>query len=533
MRAVVARPGRNAARQAKKLKEIRQVENAIKWHAKERKKRQTLRQQQWESKQAVIQRIKWENKNVHEVRKKALAEVKEDWKLGPLRPSRAFGEDKAKYGALTGEQVQKPVIPLASVKNRNEWRERQGLAPEYPLVVDDKKYFPIVKDDRVAIMKGKDKGKIGIVVDVVDRSHGIIVKGLNMQYFDSDLFNGNERGLGPRHEAEMPLDFKDVRLVVPYEVNRNGVRKYTDAIVEDVRMERHTTGIDPFTGTDYGTGEIPKDHQYDPRTGLPIFHRYIAGTQQRIEWPWEKPVEVKVDEFSGILKRSKAMKKDKSEESMVQKVLTTIRHPITSIKSLTAPKPTSEATEPVVAKPPAAVQVPGEPFSKAKFRAELKQKLFEARERERQKPVLKSPKVERKEGYDGVDSGRNIVEGGSSSWHTLVAPPFPDELTSELRDDVHDRNIEVRKSDDAPPKIAARRENRYAESTLRAAQRGAQSMKTPMQLRWEREQVRKSEDKKKNPLVSTDALLVALGKHMVRNGVKVPKKTRKVAEEVD
>ena len=174
------RPGRNAAREAKRLKEIRKVKNAIQWHERERKKRQELAQERWDSKQAVIQRIKFENENVKAVRREALQNAKEDWQLGPLRPNRAIGGSAEKYGALTGPQISKPDIPVRILKQRNEYLERKGIPLQYPLVVDDKKYFPIVKDDRVVILKGRDKGKIGVVQDVLERSHEVIVKGLNM-----------------------------------------------------------------------------------------------------------------------------------------------------------------------------------------------------------------------------------------------------------------------------------------------------------------------------------------------------------------
>jgi large subunit ribosomal protein L24 len=124
----------------------------------------------------------WENEHVKGVRKRALANAKEDWKLGPLRPNRAVGPDAEKYGALTGAQVQKPEIPIKTQKNRNVVREKKGLELEYPLVVDDKKYFPIVKDDRVMILKGKDAGKIGVVREIVDRTHDVIVKDMNMVF---------------------------------------------------------------------------------------------------------------------------------------------------------------------------------------------------------------------------------------------------------------------------------------------------------------------------------------------------------------
>jgi large subunit ribosomal protein L24 len=189
MSQLVVRPGRNAARQAKKLKEIRKVKGAIVWHERERKKRQELLQERWESKQANIQRVKWENDNIHAVKKKALVNAKEDWQLGPLRPNRAIGEGAEKYGALTAKQMQKPDIPMHSQRNRNEVRERRNerepressrLDLDPPLIVDDKKYFHIEKDDRVVVIAGREKNKVGFVQEIVPRTHEVIVKGINL-----------------------------------------------------------------------------------------------------------------------------------------------------------------------------------------------------------------------------------------------------------------------------------------------------------------------------------------------------------------
>lgn len=520
MRSLIARPGRNAARQAKKLDEIRKVKNAIKWHERERKERHKIMHERWEGKQATNRRVQWKALNDN-VRKDALARVKEDWRLGPLRPNRAFGEGKQKYGAQTTEQLQRPEFLLSEVKHRNELRERKGLSPVYPLVVDDKLFFPIAADDRVAILKGKDKGKIGTVQSIVESSHQVIVKDINKQYIDSDLFNRSGQDLGPRHESEVPINMEDVRLVIPYEINQGGVRRYTDAIVEEIRMERHTTGIDPFTGTDYGSGEIPKDHQYDPKTGLPIFNRYIAGTQQRIEWPWEKPKVIKNDDFP-----PESSKNSRKKKSLVKQAINSIRHPITSIKSWTSRPPRK-------VKPPTKVTRARKRVLTPEQKDKIEQKRFDARELKQQRSIPQSHKSKPAQVHDGVDSTSNIVESAEASWYSLVQPPFPETLGSELQDEIHDHRIEVRKSPDAPPKIKAKHKNVKSKKVLRARQMGIQSMKTPLQLRWEMEQARKLADRKKNPLVETNALLAALGKHMVEKGVRMPKQARKVESDVD
>jgi large subunit ribosomal protein L24 len=64
-------------------------------------------------------------------------------------------------------------------KRRYEESLKWGGEPEYPIVVDDAKYFHIVKDDRVVIMRGRERGKIGKVQSVMARTHEVLVEGLN------------------------------------------------------------------------------------------------------------------------------------------------------------------------------------------------------------------------------------------------------------------------------------------------------------------------------------------------------------------
>ncbi|KAF1849888.1 uncharacterized protein K460DRAFT_274697 [Cucurbitaria berberidis CBS 394.84] len=515
MSQLIVRPGRNAARQAKKLKEMRKVKGAIVWHEKERKKRQEIKQERWESKQAVIQRIRWENEHVKGVRDQALRNAKEDWQLGPLRPNRAVGEGAEKYGAVTSVQMQKPEIPTRSQKNRNEFRERKGLELEYPLVVDNKKYFPIVKDDRVVVLKGRDKGKIGVVQEVIDRTHEIIVKGINMQYYDSNVFNASSEDMAAKHENEVPLPLADVRLVIPYELTQHGHKRYSDVIVDKIFMERHTTGIDPYTGTDYGDAEIPENHQYDPQSGLPIFHRYIAGTHHRIEWPWER--EEEFDDI-GIMEESAA-----DSQTWFRKTMGTIRHPITSLKSWRG-QPKQESS--------------GAP-KKGEGATATELELIEQKELEKSKterPRSKDPDLP--DAYDNTDTTRNIVEGADSMSYTILAPPFPDTLGQELRGDVHDFAIDAKKDPEAPrSSVKAKRTNGQgvvAREVAKERKRASERMKTPMQLRWELEHAKKLQAQKKSPLVETDALLMALGQHMQKNGVK-PKRSQATekAEDLD
>ena len=64
-----------------------------------------------------------------------------------------------------------------------------------------------------------------------------------------------------------------------------------DVIVDNIQLELYTKGIDPYTGERTRENTIPPDNYMDPKTNEPIYHRYIAGTRQLIDWPLEKSIE--------------------------------------------------------------------------------------------------------------------------------------------------------------------------------------------------------------------------------------------------
>lgn len=168
-----------SAKHLKKVKEMKHVETAIKWHERARKKRQATMADAWESKQTVLRGLRWEKGNIQDVKRRALKEAREDWKLGPLRPNRAVGQEAQTYGAMSQEGMRRPPVPVRVQKNRNEVLEKQGKELKYPIVVDDKKYFHIVAGDRVVVIKGREQGKIGTVYDILPESHEVIVKDIN------------------------------------------------------------------------------------------------------------------------------------------------------------------------------------------------------------------------------------------------------------------------------------------------------------------------------------------------------------------
>jgi large subunit ribosomal protein L24 len=307
--------------------------------------------------------------------------------------------------------------------------------------------------------------------------------------------------MGPKRENEVPISINDVRLVIPYEttqivreLNREtGIEEerskkvFQDVIVDKVHMKRHTTGIDPFTGTDYGANEIPKDHQYDPVSGLPIFHRYIAGTNHRIEWPWD-------------MEKAAEDSQAPEEDSRPKKTWGQTLNPLSLFKRNKEPKASTITPE---------VNVVDE-YTSARQAHDTTRKT---------RP--KSVDPEHMEAWDDVDTTRNIVEQGNDMSYTLIAPPFPDTLSEELRGHAADFNAEARKDFDKdaprPAKVRAKRSTEQgdiAKEIAKAKHLAAQRMKTPMQLRWETEQAKKVKALKKAPLVSTEELMKALGRHM-------------------
>jgi large subunit ribosomal protein L24 len=316
--------------------------------------------------------------------------------------------------------------------------------------------------------------------------------------------------IGAKRESEVPLPLADVRLVIPYELTKDNRKIFSDVIVDNIVLERHITGVDPFTFTDYGDAEFPPEHRYDPKTGLPIFHRYIAGTRQRIEWPWEHSPEI---EDRGVTEEDAPDK-----QTWFRKTLSTLRHPIDSYKGLTSSS--SEVSTKKDSTP--------EPIRKE----ELEEIELEEKERLR-KP--KGQDIHRNEAYDNTDTTRNIVETAESIQYRLITPPFPEALGQELRSDIQDLVIESSKDKDGSKshskKLKKITQHARAHSEKDKAKRiAAERMKTPMQLRWEKDHAKKLQEREKTPLVTTEALMAALGQHMQKTQASPWKPKRHAAK---
>lgn len=106
-----------------------------------------------------------ERKERDDVRRMAFQDIRnariarrEDRELGPLAPRRDVGDLKETYGAMD-------VRRSRSVEKREEDRTDAQL---------------IVVGDRVVVIQGRDKGRIGQVTSVDRKRHEAVVKGVNM-----------------------------------------------------------------------------------------------------------------------------------------------------------------------------------------------------------------------------------------------------------------------------------------------------------------------------------------------------------------
>lgn len=270
-------------------------------------------------------------------------------------------------------------------------------------------------------------------------------------------------------------------------------------------MERHTTGIDPFTGVDYGNEEFPAEHRFDPETELPVFKRYIAGTKSVIPWPWEKD-ETKLEDDSapatteekpGLLNRIRRLPK-------------TLREQIAARRNAAA-----KEEEKRVAREAEELSLIDKDISDA--------------QRGQSKLATKSKPKDKVETYD-IDTGRNRSDPNDETlrnfYPTLVYPPFPSELSAELAPSIKEKRKELAKDDEgaaAAGRQLTPREIRMHEQKLKALN----AMKTPLQLRWEVERAKQAAAKKE---VDSERLLLALGQHMQKKGVRLTPQRKAAAQ---
>ncbi|RVD89251.1 mitochondrial 54S ribosomal protein uL24m [Arthrobotrys flagrans] len=170
---------------------------------------------------------------------KIRSELVEDVKMGPLAPVR--GKDAKDRIARD--------LPSAD-------------AMRLPEVVEPRKFFNVAVGDRVVILNGKDRNKVGLVKEVDPDTDSVKVQGLNVYPVRTpEYFEGLDGGESPGMDQECSISYTDVRLVHPIEDPKTGVLR--DAIVKKVRISN-----------------VRKDAQ-----GKRTWTRWVAFSQTEIPWP--------------------------------------------------------------------------------------------------------------------------------------------------------------------------------------------------------------------------------------------------------
>ncbi|XP_053959896.1 probable 39S ribosomal protein L24, mitochondrial [Anastrepha ludens] len=119
------------------------------------------------------------------------------------------------------------------------------------------------RGDRIEVLVGKDKGKQGIVSQVIPERNWVIVEGLNWHY---RTVGGEEGFPGVLIKSEAPLDVtKDIRLVDPSDLQGTDFEwRYTEE-GEQVRVSVRTGRIIPIPETNNQTHDYKTANAYIER----------------------------------------------------------------------------------------------------------------------------------------------------------------------------------------------------------------------------------------------------------------------------
>ena len=199
----------------------------------------------WQRMQQTRRIVRVYNQNIVEARKNR----REDWELGPLAPRRDAGEKSKTYGTYS---VYDFSLPELGKKERMD-------------------FVPISEGDRVVVVKGRDRGRIGEVQELQRDRNGVRLDGLNIvdvavpAYMRGDGSESEETGI---ESISQFIPIEHVRLVYPLPDPATGQPR--DVIID--RLECFRLPGKKRNSRDHND----LDHE---------FERYIPGTNTSIPWP--------------------------------------------------------------------------------------------------------------------------------------------------------------------------------------------------------------------------------------------------------
>ncbi|KAH6674492.1 hypothetical protein B0J14DRAFT_617202 [Halenospora varia] len=178
---------------------------------------------------------------------------REDYELGPLAPKRDVGEWTDKYGTINSQRTRGDLMEKEKVK-----KELEPFGGHF---------LNIVEGDRVVLLEGRDKGKIGKIRSVDKRRAECTVEGLNRVDVSvpSWMIQKEDPDQRPIRTIEKPVPIRNVRLVYPLTDETTGQTR--DVIVKTLINSKI----------------------WHSREGGSQWHRIIPGLNIKVPWPKKEP----------------------------------------------------------------------------------------------------------------------------------------------------------------------------------------------------------------------------------------------------
>ncbi|KAI1260796.1 hypothetical protein F5Y18DRAFT_404567 [Xylariaceae sp. FL1019] len=190
--------------------------------------------------------------------KESKQSIRDDWKYGPNAARTDVGEKAHARGAIHEIRFSGATSDTITLAQRN--RRCQWAGGVYSLCLKEK--------DRVVVLEGPDKGKIGTVSNIRREHADLFVEGLNKANIHiGEITRADNPG---NHVAtlELPLPISAVRLVHPILDEATGQTR--DVIINQI---------------------LPQNLVTDRLTGERRWNRVVPGLNISIPWPEKKPEE--------------------------------------------------------------------------------------------------------------------------------------------------------------------------------------------------------------------------------------------------
>ncbi|KAI1863954.1 hypothetical protein JX265_005043 [Neoarthrinium moseri] len=185
-------------------------------------KRKTARDRQAFNKNrfAEVDEVKYQRSELAQDFGRAKQAIRDDWHLGPNAPNANIGQYGPTHGAISEARYQ----IAASLRDHQKEARCAWLGGATNL--------NITVGDRVVLLEGPDKGRIGKITDVQKQTMEVIVGGLNKSNIRMPVqFVGKDKP--PGIAIELPIPISAVRLVHPIRDPNTGETK--DVIINQLR----------------------------------------------------------------------------------------------------------------------------------------------------------------------------------------------------------------------------------------------------------------------------------------------------------